>query len=125
MGTEGKTMATARMRLARTRGPDHAAAGEGHHETAGQGIRETQEAGQGADQRGSGRGFLHVYGVHFEGVYPRSEQHEHGPGKGRNKLAIPRAPLNFPEFSRELRASVGELDNPVSPPWRGLVVRLT
>ena len=59
------------------------------------------------------------------GVYPRVEPHEHGPGKGRNKLAIPRASLNFPEFSRELRASAGELDNPVSQPWRGLAVRLT
>ena len=30
-----------------------------------------------------------------------------------------------PEFSRELQASAGELDNPVSPPWRGLAVRFT
>ena len=109
----------------RTRGPDHAAAGEGPHETAGQGIRETQEAGQGADQRGSGRGYAHVYGVHSGGVYPRAEQHEHGPGKGRNKLAILELFRNTPESTRELPANAGELDNPVSPPWRGLVVRLT
>ncbi len=74
-----------------TGGPDHAAAGEGHHETAGQVIRETQEASQGADQRGSGRGYVHVYGVHSGGVYPRAEQHEHGPGSGREKLAVPSA----------------------------------
>ena len=30
-----------------------------------------------------------------------------------------------PEFSRELQASAGELNDPVSPPWRGLAVRLT
>ena len=32
---------------------------------------------------------------------------------------------NTPEFSRELQAGAGELNNPVSPTWRGLAVRLT
>ena len=32
---------------------------------------------------------------------------------------------NTPEFSRELPAGAGELNNPVSQPWRGLAVRLT
>ena len=32
---------------------------------------------------------------------------------------------NTPVFSRELQATAGELNNPVSPPWRGLAVRLT
>ena len=100
MGTEGRTLADRAHAPGRTRGPDHTAAGEGHHETAGQGIRETQEAGQGADQRGSGREYVHVYGVHSGAVYPRAEQHEHRSGKGSSKLAIPRASLNFPEFSR-------------------------
>ena len=31
---------------------------------------------------------------------------------------------NTPESSRELQAGAAELDNPVSPPWRGLAVRL-
>ncbi len=67
----------------------------------------------------------HLYGVPCGGGHHQPEQHEHGPGKGRNKVDIPRASLNFPEFPRELRASVGELYDPVPPPWRGLAVRLT
>ena len=66
--TEGKTLATARTRLAaiaaahrlpRTPRPDIAAAGEGHHETAGQGVRKTAEAGEWPDQRAPGRGQGH------------------------------------------------------------------
>ena len=64
------------------------------------------------------------------GGHRQLEQHEHGPGSERGKLAIPRASpehagRNTPEFPRELQADAGELDNPVSPPWRGLAVRLT
>ena len=33
--------------------------------------------------------------------------------------------LNLTGFSRELRVGVEGLDNPVSPPWHGLAVRLT
>ena len=32
---------------------------------------------------------------------------------------------NTPEFSREFPVGAGELYDPVSPPWRGLAVRLT
>ena len=108
-----------------TRGLDHAAAGEGHHETAGQGIRETQEAGQWADQRGSGRGYVHVYGVHTEGVYPRAEKHEHGPAVGETSWPSLELLRNTPEFPRELQSGAGELDNSVSPPWRGPAVRFS
>ena len=33
--------------------------------------------------------------------------------------------LTTPEFSREFPAGAGELNDPVSPPWRGLALRLT
>ena len=94
---EGKTMATARMRLAAIA----AAHRMGGHEdpttrplvkaTMKRLAREYGKPRKQAKGLGSGRGYVHVYGVHSGGVHPRSEQHEHGPGKGRNKLAIPRA----------------------------------
>ena len=55
------------------------------------------------------------------GGHPQPEQHEHGPGSWPSFEPL----RNTPEFSREFPAGAGELDNPVSTPWRRLAVRLT
>ena len=55
----------------------------------------------------------------------QSDQHDHGPAVGERSWPSPELLRNTPEFSREFTAGAGELDDPVSPPWRGLAVRLT
>ena len=60
--------------------------------------------------------------MHSGGVYPRTNT---ASAAGERSWPSLEPLWTTPEFSRELLASVGELDNPVSPPWRGLAVRLT
>ena len=63
------------------------------------------------------------YGVPCGGGHRRPEQHYHVPGSGTER-SWPSLELlrKTPEFSRELPASAGELNNPVSQSWRGLVL---
>ena len=59
------------------------------------------------------------------GGHRRPDQHDHGPAVGERSWPSPELLRNTPEFSREFPAGAGELYDPVSPPWRGLAVRLT
>ena len=55
----------------------------------------------------------------------RLDQHEHGPRRGQRTWPSLEIHRNTPEYPRELQAGAGELNDPGSPPRRGLAVQLT